>query len=179
MDLAEERNSLVYAITGPEANDKFINKVSIRYHYGGMDSIEVFYNQLNDLANQCPYQGGAAVYSARSFIELFNDSIEFDDEYLCSPQSNNRVSASNTLSQKIKIIPNPANEQIKVTFDGYEGICNISILDAYNQTILTENLNCKDKTMLINVKKLQSGIYFVKTETTSKQILINKVAIIK
>jgi len=42
---------------------------------------------IEAIAALCPLAGGVAVYKARSLLYLYNDTIWFDDETLCTPPS--------------------------------------------------------------------------------------------
>ncbi|MBK7683826.1 MAG: hypothetical protein IPJ26_15775 [Bacteroidetes bacterium] len=58
-------NSQVYSQELPTQNQAFINQISVLYQNYGLDSIEPYQLSVLAIAQQCPYQGGKAVYEAR------------------------------------------------------------------------------------------------------------------
>jgi type IX secretion system substrate protein len=41
------------------------------------------YEEILEIAHQCPYAGGSAVYQARMYVEMFYNTIEYDDQGTC------------------------------------------------------------------------------------------------
>jgi hypothetical protein len=161
---AKTNNNIVNSVEIPDENEKFINEIQIKFYEGGKDSIFPNYEQIFSVASQCPYKGGKSVYRARHFVNLFNDTIEYDDESVCSQVGIFRKGSKNeeNLSFAFKIIPNPANETATVILEGdYSGICEVDITDVTNRNIISKNFNCEEKAYKLNTKNYPSGIYMV------------------
>ena len=63
-----------------------------------------------NIAQQCPYAGGPAVYIARGLLRVVNDSIEYFDDVVCLQYGIFRTANISVQSGEptIKLIPNPA-----------------------------------------------------------------------
>lgn len=131
---------------------------------------------------QCPYSGGIAVYQARNFVELFNDTIQYDDDAVCLQSGIFREAQNEKnelLPNDIKIIPNPANENVTIVLsETMSGICYLKFIDTFGKEVLTEKLDCKIKSKTISTKQLSNGIYYIQIKTeqlnvTQKLIVIH------
>ena len=165
-------NSIITNNT-PDEYEKEMNGVEIAYQTGGKSALQSRYSQVLAIAVQCPHVGGKAVYKARSFMALLNDSIEYDDFSVCT-QAGYRRAANNeqtkeVLKGNIFILPNPANEVITVTLsDDISGICKILFYDVVGKLILSKELDCNKKTHSLSVKNLSKGLYSVKAKIASQ-----------
>ncbi len=130
--LADIINSNIVPTELPEQNIQFMNDIYISYRQNGLSGISEKYTQISEVAHQCPYSGGEAVYQARSFVELFYDTVEYDDDAVCLQNGIFRQgnSVKKELTQTISIKPNPANDKVEISLmKDEEGICNIRISD--------------------------------------------------
>jgi hypothetical protein len=91
-------------------------------------------------------------------------------EYFCSVTQNNCTVNSNVITapflssssfernNKIKLFPNPANDEIAISFDGnYDG--NYKVVNPLGQTVLSGTENANEKQIRISVSDLQAGHY--------------------
>lgn len=76
-------NSNISTLGIPDANEKLINEIYLRYRKEGIDVITQDYENILQVAIQCPSSGGPSVHKARIFIALVNDSIEYNDGDVC------------------------------------------------------------------------------------------------
>ncbi|HOZ91149.1 MAG TPA: T9SS type A sorting domain-containing protein [Bacteroidia bacterium] len=165
-------NSIITSNT-PDEYEKEMCDVEIAYQTGGKAELQSRYSQVLNIAIQCPHVGGKAVYKARSFMALLNDSIEYDDVSVCT-QAGYRKAATNepaneVIKGNISIIPNPANEVITVTLsDDISGICKILFYDVVGKLILSKELDCNKKTHSLSVKNLSEGVYTVKAKIANQ-----------
>lgn len=177
---AESKNSNAVPTESPDVNEKFINEVEIKYQKEGKDSIASFYSQILDVATQCPYKGGVAVYRARPFVSMFNDTIEYDDDNNCALQGIYRVANNhNTIkNNSIKVIPNPATNKTDIILEGtYEGICSIIVTDALGKHQIEKRFNCTDKKYTLNVEHLSPGVYFIQVRVGDSDNVYAKIII--
>ncbi len=130
----------------------------------GKDSLVNYYNQILEIAIQCPYVGGPAVFRARSLVGLFNDSISYEED--CSGNSLARgqnPELKSGLNSNVTIRPNPANDKLVVTLNQkYSGICKIEIINSLGSIALSEQHTCKEKNIDLNIINLKQGVYSVK-----------------
>ena len=139
-------------------------------------------NSIN--ATQCPAAGGPAVERARTFVALVNDSINYDDDAVCLQSGIYKFADSNSTSlnteNKIRIQPNPASDKIEITLTGkLEGVCQIDLLDAVGRIVLTNKMNCKDKSKTIDISTLKQGMYSVKVNMNATKFVVQKLSIIR
>jgi len=166
----------------PEENEKFLNDIAAKYYLYGRDSIAFFYSQILEIATQCPDAGGKAVYRARPFVELFNDSVEYDDVNACHLAGIYRESIKESASEfkGVKIIPNPANESIELIITGkYQGICKVIIKNSINKNVYSKSFDCKLKQTRINTSNFVSGIYYVQLYVNNEPVQFNKLVIVR
>jgi len=125
--------------------------------------IESYYPSLEVLANQCPYQGGNAVYRARYFVGLLNDSIEFNDDFNCLAAGIWRNSnTSNDLQISMNVIPNPTSGKFKLSFSSpIQEKFQLLIVDINGKNVYKSTTTIDGIEFEINIRNLISGIYQV------------------
>jgi hypothetical protein len=160
-------NSSIITNNAPDEYEQIMNDVEIDYETGGMTALQNRYSQVFDIAVQCPHVGGKAVYKARNYIALINDSVEYDDATVCAQAGYRKAAETGKTKEEtkgnIKIVPNPASEKITITLsDDMSGICEILFYDVVGKLTLSKELDCNQKIHTLNVKNLSEGIYTVK-----------------
>ena len=75
--------------------------------------------------------------------------------------------AEQSLTQQVKIYPNPATTAVTVDFTGYEGQKTISILDIAGKLI--SSINTSDNQQIIDVSNLAQGVYIVNVSNADRQ----------
>lgn len=142
------------------------------------------YNTILYIAQQCPSQGGAAVYRARFFVSLFNDSLTYDDFNVCLTQGYYREMAG-TLSDAsfaptVIVKPNPANEQVEIILENIkEKDYNLRITDLEGRIKFHFNKSASELKTIINTSDLSPGIYFVLVDDSSGLYLSKKLIIVR
>ncbi|WP_117879554.1 NHL domain-containing protein [Aureibaculum luteum] len=76
---------------------------------------------------------------------------------------------------KAKIYPNPSKSNEEITIEGTESISSILVYNALGEEI--KRMNPNSNTHKLNVKNINSGIYFIKLTTTTKNIITRKLII--
>ena len=181
---AEFYNSQVNVIGLPFENEETINGIQIRYDLHGKDSIASQFPSFLYIAQQCPSQGGAAVYRARFFVSLFNDSLTYDDFNVCLTQGYYREMAG-TLSDAsfaptVIVKPNPANEQVEIILENIkEKDYNLRITDLEGRIKFHFNKSASELKTIINTSDLSPGIYFVLVDDSSGLYLSKKLIIVR
>jgi len=162
----------------PEQNQKAMNEVAAKYYLHGKDSILSYFPQILSVAVQCPYAGGTAVYQAQSFSKLLNDTIAFDVA-ICA-QALREAAVEQNEGDYVLIIPNPASEQINVSFkETLAGICHIKACDMLGNEVIRKTLDCKIKSHTFSVKNLVQGVYQVSVTVNNREIKHSKLMIIR
>ena len=123
---------------------------------------------------QSPFTGGDAVYSARVILGL--DPSDLNLDYIKAPDSKNDIY---TYSDKVKIYPNPATNQINMAFENE--LQNEAIFELYDfkgKLILSKTIQTKTAFNTINLNMVKAGIYYYKLFTTNEILAKNKLVIL-
>jgi len=94
---------------------------------------------------------------------------DFDGQYSYSQISS--VNIQKTRYSEIEIYPNPTKNQITILGSSYE-LEQVKIYNVLGQdvTILTEKIINNESKIIINLLNLNTGMYYVKTKTTSNKV---------
>ncbi|HNF40653.1 MAG TPA: T9SS type A sorting domain-containing protein, partial [Bacteroidia bacterium] len=176
----ELANNTIQPDEVPEYNSARLNEIFIDLEETDYSTIEEFYSELLEIANQCPYYGGEAVYRARAILELYNDSLIYNDDAICLQYGiyKQGVIADENKNSVIIVKPNPANEYVfvKIICNSDEKF-NIQIVDAYGRIVCKENLSCNKENKIIT-RELSQGVYTLLVKTT-KGNKTYKIAIVR
>ncbi|MBK8876584.1 MAG: T9SS type A sorting domain-containing protein [Bacteroidetes bacterium] len=186
LENAELQNDYVVGDIVPYANNSYINEREIAYIESGNNVEEVtnYYSEILSIAQQCPYTGGPAVERARTLIAMVNDSVFYDDVNTCLQVGVYKQTPNDSLKQgngnAFILIPNPARETVQVALIGdfSDGVCKLNINNAIGELVISQEMNCKDASIDIDISKLNQGIYSVKV-TTGNVSLIQKLTIVR
>ncbi|HNR21038.1 MAG TPA: T9SS type A sorting domain-containing protein [Bacteroidia bacterium] len=179
---AEAKNNFVNATQVQQSNDKFVNMVNIEYLRNGISDIENNLIGLTFIAEQCPNVGGSAVFKARALLDLIVLPLYYDDENVCAQygyRKANLSSIENTLTNQIKIYPNPAANTVSIELIGISStLLGVEIQDSKGRMIKKENIDYKNSPVEFNISEVVSGFYFLKLQsdkfTYNEKMLIIK-----
>jgi hypothetical protein len=149
-----------------EENERSVNDIYLRTIAKGLYNLQDFEGTLWDIASQCPYSGGPAVYKARGLYYLLNDTVIYDDRTICS--GSGYRSLSSVQNDKLlysmetpKIYPNPADDKATLVYRIKEdGIFEIYNTLGEKQSI--HKLNSKAYEYNFDTSKLIDGVYYYK-----------------
>ncbi|MBE7508566.1 MAG: T9SS type A sorting domain-containing protein [Bacteroidia bacterium] len=179
-------NDIIVPDELPQWNTKKINELEILFSESkeNLDVLRNNYQDIMNIAQQCPYAGGQAVFKARVLIALINDSILYDDDNVCLQSDIYRIgrtdSAQNNsnIISNVQLIPNPANNKVTVLILGIkEGVCKINIENILSQPVLSAMLDCKKQQHTLDISKLSVGVYYVKIELNNNKYSTVKLVI--
>ena len=183
---AKTQNAAILVSEIPEQNQKSVNKALFSLEAYGLDSLSMYSASMLDIAQQCPYSGGKAVYQARWFVmEYINDTLQFDDYNTCISQGMLRLQSSNLQRKQnsdilFVIVPNPNKGVFTLKFTGDSSdLKSIDIVNNYNQVIQKILTDAQKVEYLIDLRGISNGIYFVRVEskngiyTTRKLVIVN------
>jgi hypothetical protein len=134
--------------------------------------------KLNEIANECPYTHGPAVYEARGILAKITGQFTFTNPCeIPEPTVNaerlmqqNKVNGLNTLSGGTNVYPNPANKVLNINITENNKGTSISVKNQLGQTVLVETIG--EENNVLNVEKLEDGIYIIELNFNSgKQIV--------
>lgn len=114
--------------------------------------------QLYDIAIQCPYSGGNAVYEARMCLEGIKP-ILVKEEDVCGLRSNMPKSQKDD-ELKLSVTPNPAHDELYIHLSGIQpGIIYKGFMASLNGKIVQHfNLKAINK---IDISNFHAGVYVI------------------
>ena len=142
------------------------------------------YESILYIAQQCPSQGGSAVYRARFFVSLFNDSLTYNDFSVCLAQGYyremNPYLYQDNIEPNLIIKPNPASEYVEIIFENSSEInYSICIIDLEGRNMINYIKVASDLKTIINTSELSPGIYFVLVDDSNGLQLSKKLIILR
>jgi len=158
----------------PETNEHLINGIYLETIASG---INTFTNGqvsvIQDIAHQCPFSGGRAVYQARSIYKLIDPNEEYDDVNTCLNGGIYRKGKSDSAVPTLNLYPNPARESVTVDLDtkGKDG-CMLIVSDLSENIVKRITLPCDQATYTLDISDISNGMYMIRV--LSNQVLIGK-----
>ena len=179
---AETENANIVSTDQEALNVQLINEVYFKIIEMGVDSISISDDSLiKAFALSCPFITGIAAYKARALYALYNPTLQYDDLVICNAvgvykgesllgKQNNFLDSMNYVGTNkivsdggIKLYPNPADENIIISYNINQGQEAVLILyDIVGRGRKTVQLSCKANTVQISVIDLESGLYSYK-----------------
>ena len=166
-----EANGLLSTFTPAdtiEANYKTVDSIYTHTLSVGVDTLDSLdFVHLYNIAYQCPYMGGMAVYQARSMLNVLTD-LEWEFSDSCNTSSgrvgHRAVKPPQTTTQAIpdlsaKVYPNPANSTLNVEVRLPSGKAyQICIYSSLGEKVICEQLEQNITSLPTNT--LVPGIYY-------------------
>lgn len=149
-----------------EVNERLVNDIYLNTVAQGVTVFTPMQEAvLLQVAMQCPFYGGTAVYSARGLYSLVNDSLVIDDDDVCVQyQLRSKHTAHNSTPGKFSLVvfPNPAADEITLKYyKEKEPAVIFELYDAMGEKVFSKIIENKDSygELTINVSTLTPGIY--------------------
>ncbi len=168
-----------------EQNQKAMNTYIIKklinpfYTYTSTEAADVFV-----IANQCPLEGGQAVYQARNLaMDIKQEVIDFVDN--CDKLPRRAMQQNETISETptsdYKLYPNPNDGSMNLIYSlKVEETGNFVLHDITGKVIQQYKLQTGENNQLfINETQLNSGVYFYKVIIDGIVKVSDKLVIIK
>ncbi len=177
---AMQANNAVVAVDLPHVNEKIINeKVAVLIN-DGQNALFADYNQVLQIALQCPIAGGPSVYRARTLIALYNDTIEYDDAAVCLLAGYTNRTQANKIKPEVDVIPNPADQYVNIILkSNVQGICNVKLIDVMGKTVKEERFNCDQQIFKLHTGNYLPGTYQVVVDINGEYKTSTKLVIIR
>jgi uncharacterized repeat protein (TIGR03803 family) len=179
--LAQSLNNSIIPQCVIEQNHKDVKSIFFSTLANGVDSLDsTQINTLWNIAKQCPFEGGRAVYEARYMLNYFyNTAIAFEDS--CSGQGQSDKPVKKPVLNKIinaAVYPNPANSLLTVELDLQPNETGfICIYNSMGEQVRCETL--KNNITTLPISDLSMGIYYYRiTDLDDNLIKSDKVMII-
>ena len=167
-----------------EQNAKEANTVFLQYLQKGMTNLDsVQKTTLENIANQCPFSGGNAVFKARALLaaesgnlEVYDDNVNCNSQALAQPPSFDQASQATGLN--IRVFPNPARESVTVQWPkALENEGLLELYDTFGKKLKTVPLKEGTYNHSLQLHGLTTGIYLLrvklKDQETTVKLTIN------
>jgi hypothetical protein len=163
VDYVASINSQIQADSEYEQNRKWVNELHLRtIAQGNVTFTNTQKQQLFDLANQCPFAGGDAVFIARTLYNLIDHNAYFNDEEICANlvafKKEQKVKKT-VADLSVSISPNPASEIVDITIKNSLEDLIITIYNTAGQLLGSASIN---NYVELNVSDFPNGVYLVK-----------------
>jgi len=159
-----------------EQNQQQVNQIMLQKMISNEWSIsEAERLQIDQIANQCPYYGGEAVYRARALAAIYRLD-RYNDEEICNLAltSRSRVNKNSALDI-VSIYPNPVSDLIVINVQTKSNIeISIEILNMEGKKINQFIANPEQEEVTFSASSLPSGMYFAKIYIPDGNNLIAK-----
>jgi hypothetical protein len=175
-------------------NEKWVNNKYLNYLDVGLGNIsQEDFEDLETMANACPYIDGTAVFKARTLYAMFVPGIDYDDMSICNSigvfkggkslyEIENEMLLVNNEDSKfkvtdyVKVYPNPATNQINLAVYLKDGEIGEFILYDLLGNKLQANTISKTITN-IELNGLRAGLYIYKYMCSNKENYTGKLII--
>jgi hypothetical protein len=128
---------------------------------------------LEEIANQCPLEGGKGVYMARGILAEYSlEETEYDDLAKCDLVTPRSESSQENF---VSVYPNPGKDKFNIS--AASPITHLFITDFAGKVLLSKEYN---QTMVeVITEGWPAGIYMVKVKTENRDISeVKKIIII-
>lgn len=180
-------------------NDKQINEIISRTIARDLDiTDEADWSIIYTIANQCPFDGGNAVYVARDLyaqrdldkLYEYNDCSgsgnqrkaytapqHFDPEEQAAKEGKNLNSELALTVNPLMVYPNPANDVLVIS--GLDACKNpiIQLIDASGKAVINQSISYATSIYKISVANFAPGLYTLKVSDSNAGSFVHKVSI--
>jgi len=135
--------------------------------------------QVKAIADQCPLDGGFAVYEARSVYRRFVPSATWSENSGCSALRLNERSVFNLEEdgKAFMLVPNPADETLSLLPVSEQEAISFQLYNLKGELVLSETIESVPPNSEIQVSTLPAGVYFYRITNQGKSIQSGKVII--
>ncbi len=131
---------------------------------------------LTAIANQCPLDGGDAVFQARAILEpaMYKDAIN------CTPVELREDSnwKESSLDSKFAIYPNPASGPVTLLSNhGCKTECNgrLSLFDIHGSKLVSYSLDLAIPSQQIDLRELPAGMYLFQITQDGRPVFFGRI----
>ena len=170
---------LVVSNTLVEQNEKIINDIffsTLAKH--NFAFTEAQKEEVANIAYQCPYTGGEAVYRARVLHTALTGLTDFDDSTNCATQGINWRHANNpnsTIAQSVEVVPNPTNGKgVFVLRYPLTQNLTIYIYNSLGQKVGQYQALQDEKSIPFDTQHLSKGLYYYNLNGLTGKFIVEK-----
>lgn len=164
-----------------QQNEKRVRYLSLLSSLDDREFTEAELEELRDIAEQCPQQGGTFVTTARTFIPLEEQYIYEVNmaDFNCPPSLPLKVpptSINSAISDGLVVSPNPASDYVTIQFPSAV-IGEVRVLDMQGRILLTKKIAEGDADLFLDTSRWPVGVYQFQVMENGKFNALNRVVI--
>lgn len=144
---------------------------------------------LQDVAWQCPFTGGNAVYGARVILSLIDTTLyvnncEYDNKtgakmmHQVTDISQEGFTGLSEKAEEFVVYPNPVVDELFIDYN-ISSDCRFEIYDILGKKLQTNILKSSENKFIVSMKSYNQGIYFYKLIRNNNLLKTDKITIIK
>ena len=140
---------------------------------------------LVNVAQQCPYTYGPAVYHSRAYLRACGDYTVYQNacEVIPSTNSNAKLINPNNTQQEmpISVYPNPTSDNVTVMLGNADnGKYTFELFDAIGNKIFSKEFIANQNSVIIPLDNVAKGVYICKVTNEKGDVIFNnRIVIIK
>ncbi len=160
-------------------NEKIINTLALQngFYLSTNPPATTVLNSIKAIADQCPLEGGFAVYEARSAYRRYFPDTYWNDRDLCG-MNGERTARIFDIPQVFMVQPNPANEQFMVrAVQPTEEAIRIDLYYATGQLVSSKWINKGTSDAVFGTANLPNGVYIYRINTPTNTVQTGKMVI--
>ncbi|MFL5752229.1 MAG: T9SS type A sorting domain-containing protein, partial [Bacteroidia bacterium] len=142
-----------------EQNLKSVFEILISRNTGNTTSAKET-STLQEIARQCPYEGGPGVYNARVMLSMTEETVYVNECELALPNRMADLNSNTRSEQNISVVPNPSNGSFIVSLSG-DNSKDIYIYDVMGKIVFMKKAT-QEKNITIDLSSLPKGMFVVK-----------------
>ena len=136
-------------------------------------------NQIKSIADQCPDDGGFAVFAARAWYRRFEPMARWDGRSNCFEERPLAQQQPADLASPFTVRPNPAHTQLYISNTVVSDQPHHFVLYASNGTkVLEKTLSAQFRDTILDVGALPVGLYYYTIYGTNAIPQTGKLAIV-
>jgi hypothetical protein len=161
-----------------DTNQKNLNRIVLEFMQNEtLSSASI--SSLETLANQCPTEGGNAIYDARALVGHFTGQTYFDDRVTCVDKTiengNAKTLASFSPNQEVSFFPNPTTGILQ-----WKGLNNQNVMLRVVDMLGIIQGEFQSVQQQVDLSKFENGLYFVQIVDEKGQVIaVEKLSLLK
>lgn len=164
-----------------DANEKTLNHIYLKTEVKGLPVTLVQKSQIKTIAEQCPLEGGKAVFQAKAwYAGLTGEWVEQAECLMSRKQHIEQDELSLTTSQ-FNVYPNPSQNYLTIDFrlEDKDSEVQFILTDYIGKTIHNYQSEPNSEHYKISLEEHLSGIYFLQLWVNGKQVQQKKIVVLK
>ncbi|MBK8846938.1 MAG: T9SS type A sorting domain-containing protein [Bacteroidetes bacterium] len=149
-----------------EENTKQVNSI-LNNHRGRINFENLDLSEkaiLENIAWQCAFKGGKAVFQARAIVWSYNASTIFNDDVLCNDGQYFRQISNEEFIEELalSLSPNPSSESITIFYNS-PNLVNpqFEFFDCFGKKVMSGSLELNTFRKQVDISYLNNGVYTI------------------